>query len=218
MNASRLLTAGAFLVLGVYAVSSTSQAAVLYQNGPDLSGTQNGECQFDSACGNWFAAQEFTLAGPATITSVGYNSIVFGATGTAADYQFLKANGAGGLPGSLIASGLASPLTVMAGPTGTNYSTQSYSFNVAPLALTAGTYYVAFHELSTNSSDYLSRGVATSGAAQSFDGGLTYMAGYDGFQSIAASISGSTSIPEPASFALLGAGLLGLGLTRNKRT
>lgn len=197
-----------------------AQASVLYNNAPDLTGSQNGNCPYNTACGGstGYAAQAFTLTGTSTITSVGFNSIVLGsgAFGSLASYQFLAADGAGGLPGSLLASGGGATLTAVAGPVGTIFPTTSYSFAVAPLILGAGTYYAAIHEVTTNSSDFLSKGVATSGGAQSIDGGASWTTGYAGFQSVALSLDGTTAVPEPATMALLGTGMLGLGLVRRR--
>ncbi|HEY5301350.1 MAG TPA: PEP-CTERM sorting domain-containing protein [Acetobacteraceae bacterium] len=193
---------------------------MIYANPPDLSNTQDGQCPYNSVCGAGmvYAAQEFTLAGPVTITSVGFNSIVLGSgqTGTAANYQFLDANGAGGLPGTLITSGAGAPLTATSGPVGARFASTNYSFDITPLMLAAGDYYVSIQEVTTNSSDFLSRGSAASGAAESVDGGVTYSAGYAGFDSIAVSLKGGTAIPEPATLVVLGVGLLGLAMARRK--
>ena len=226
MKAKQPLIAGALLIAATYLAPATARAAVLYSNLPDLSAAQNGQCPYDVACGTQggrpvYAAQEFSLSGPASVTSVAFNSIVLGdgATGTAANYQVLDADGAGGLPGTLVASGLGEPLSVVDGPTGSLFSTKDYSFNVTPLSLTAGSYYIAIQEISANPSDYLSKGVATSGAAESIDGGA-YTAGYDTLPSIAVSLQGtegSAPVPEPASFALLGIGFIGLLALRRPR-
>jgi hypothetical protein len=218
VHLNRLSFGGAFLIAAVSATAA-ARATVLFDNPPDLSSTQDGSCLYDTACEpHWYAAQAFTLTGPATVTSVDFNSIVLGngATGSAANYQFLLADGPGGLPRTLAASGLGEPLTATNGPTGTSFPTIEYSFGVTSFSLLPGTYYVAIQLMSTNASDYLSRGVAPSGAAQSTDGGLTYSAGDGVFQSIAVSVEG-TSIAEPASLALLGVGLLGLGFVASRK-
>jgi PEP-CTERM motif len=219
VHSNRLSSGAALLIAAVFA-TTTASATVLFDNPPDLSSTQDGSCLYDTTCEpHWYAAEAFSLTGAATVTSVDFNSIVLGngATGSAANYQFLLADGPGGLPRTLVASGLGEPITATNGPTGTSFPTIEYSFGVTSFNLLPGTYYVAIQLVSTNASDYLSAGVATSGAAQSTDGGLTYSAGYGVFRTIAVSVEG-TRIAEPASLALLGVGLLGTLAFARRRT
>lgn len=88
--------------------------------------------------------------------------------------------------------------------------------------MAAGDYYLAIQAVTTNFNDYLSLGVAASGAAQSNDGGTNWAFGYGAgtqrFPSVAVSLTGElTGVPEPASLVLFGFGLAGLAAARAKR-
>ncbi|MGH9444185.1 MAG: PEP-CTERM sorting domain-containing protein [Terriglobia bacterium] len=210
------------------ALGGFARANVVYSNAPDLSANQTGNCAYNTACGptftgNTYAAQEFTLSSAATVTGAGFNSVVPGGIyGTSAYYYILAANGAAGLPGTVLASG-SSSLSETAGPNGYNDDTTNYSFAIPSLDLTAGTYYLAFQDVTTDFEDYLSLGVASGGDAQSNDGGTSWISGYPNIPglalaSVAISVYGTTAtVPEPTTLALFGIGLLGLGIARRKR-
>lgn len=220
-----LLAAGVTVAL---ALPSLAAAAVLYDNPPDLTTAQDGDCVYNILCGpavtgNTYAAQIFTIASAATVRSVSFNSIIqsahsttAGDPGTAVHYIFLNTTAAGD-PSGAITSG-TSPVTNTAGPAGAVSPTTDYTFGISDLSLDAGTYAVAFQLVTSNFYDFLSLGAAGTGAYKSDDGGSTFTPGYSGpsrarFPSVAVTIS-SDAVPLPAAGLMLTLGLLGLGIVR----
>lgn len=208
-----------------FANATSSQSATLFTNAPDLGVNRGGDCVYNTTCGpqytgNTYAAQLFTLSSASQVTGFGFNSIVYagglGSTyGTAASYQILSA--VNGLPSALIIGG-KSLLSHAAGPLGS--TTTDYSFSVSPLQLTAGDYFLAFQDVTKNTSDFLSRGIAPSGAFTSNDGGANYFSGYRGFGSVAISVFGNEAVapvPEPATWALMLVGFAMVGFAMRRR-
>ena len=209
------------------AASGAASATVLFQNLPDT-GNQGGDCRYNTTCGpvafgdtySGYGAQKFTLTQAATATSAGFNSVVAdGVFASGVNWLILAANGTGGLPGSTLFSGTNTAVTNAVGPVGINYPTTDYSFGFAPASLAAGSYYLAVQAITTNRNDFLSSGVADSGAAQSGDGGASWALGYGelSFPSVAMSLMGTfdNNVPEPSSLALL---LVGLGAIYRRKT
>lgn len=213
------------LIAAGLASATPAQAATLFSNAPDLTFSQTGNCVYNTTCGsqisgNTFAAQLFTLASASTVEAFGFNAIVFGNVfGSAANFRVLSAS-AQNTPGALIASGTAA-LSHIAGPAGPSFATTDYSFNVNALQLGAGNYFLAFQNVTPIFSDYLSAGVAQSGAFQSDNGGVSYAAKYQNIGSVALSVSGEVlaagGVPEPATWAMMiiGFGAVG-GVMRRK--
>ena len=213
-------------VTGLIAVLSLggvpARAAIVYQNLPDLGVGESGNCLFNSACAaasnapQRYAAQEFVLSHSASISAIGFTAVLQGMDyATSANWMFLTADGVGGLPGTLIASGSGAALSHLDGSAGTLFGTTvEYSF-----ALLAGTpYYVALQEFSNDPDDYLLKGVATTGAANSLDGGASWSGGYVSNTSIAVTLYGELrAVSEPGSLVLLATGLLGLTWRRRLR-
>jgi len=205
-----------------------TQAAVLYDNQPDLSAGQDGDCAYNTTCGpaiegtgsNTYLGQQFAFISGATINQIDWNAIVTGtaATATSANWAFYADNS--GSPGALVASGAALSLTASAGPSGSENNTTEYSIGIDPVALNAGTYYVALQAVTTNFSDMLAQGVAATGSFETIDGGTTWIPsgppGDLGDTSFAVTLENVT-MPEPASLAMFGVGLSGLCAIRRRR-
>jgi hypothetical protein len=209
-------------------------AGTIFSN-PFLTG--NADCSFNTACaanvgrGDYFAAQEFTLATAAVVTAADFLELDAGtSTGnipTDVNWGFLVADGPGGLPGTILAAGtdVLSGVSDGTDPTfGLNISRMSWTLGT--VALAPGTYYLAIQAISPTAFAYLNQGVLTSGAAGSADGGVTWAPGYACFPnggclaSVAVDLygsGGSKGVPEPATWALMLVGVGGIGAALRRR-
>lgn len=77
-----------------------------------------------------------------------------------------------------------------------------------------GSYFFAVQAVTSNFGDYLQQGLATAGAAETHDGGLTWSAGYEnssnGAELGGISVALGNAVPEPSTWAMMGLGFCGL--------
>jgi hypothetical protein len=219
-------------------LSSTVAAAALGLAGAASAGTifdnpyvigNGGDCSWSTTCasvaarGDDFAAQKFTLGSAAIITDASFTELDLGTTPTDVSWGIIMADGAGGLPGTILAAGTDTLTSTSSLGTDPNFNlniTQGF-FNMGTVALGPGTYYIAMQGISSDFNTFLGFGKAISGAAETHDGGVTWASQYEFGNSVAMALYGTGGgfggVPEPGVWAMMLVGLGGLGAALRRR-
>jgi len=219
------------LAAGLVSLAGAASAQVVYNNPYNFGGT-GGDCSFNTNCagvfgrGDEFAAQAFTLTQATVITGAAWTELD-GGTGpttspSSANWGFIKADGAGGLPGTILAAGSDNITSVNFLGSDYGLNVNQEVFGIGSLYLLPGTYYLAIQAVSPAFGVYLGQGVNQTGAAETNDGGVTWSSGYENgaygaeLGGVAVELFGST-VPEPASWAVMLIGLGGIGVAMRRR-
>jgi hypothetical protein len=167
------------------------------------------ECSPTPDNGNVFAAQLFTLNATAVINSGQWSQYSFGGFLTTANYAFYS--DAGGLPGTLLYSG-SSPETDTILDQFPPYYQFLISFPIPSIELPAGSYFFAFQSSPPQLETYLQQGWDNAGAAETKDGGVTWVANYGGRYGLyGLSVALTGDVPEPSTWAMMLLAFAGLG-------
>lgn len=172
------------------------------------------DCSFSTTCasmagrGDDFAGQAFTLSSAQSINAASFTELDFGGNSTAANWAIYQADGAGALPGTLVASGSNAPLTQT--PEGNDIIQENFGLGTN-VSLASGSYYFAVQAVSPTFTTFLMQGL-NGGAVETHDGGASWSSGYESMNGVAVGLYDvAGGVPEPSTWVMLLLGVAAIG-------
>ena len=201
------------VVLGL--MTCGAQAAVLYNNGAAASNSSR--CAEDSgACsGTWTVFDDFTLSSAATITDIKWTTYLYGGL---SDYNGARAWVYSADPVFGNGTLLATVVTQVGSPARSSLGGNFYEIDLSGLSisLNAGTYWLGIqHDTTASYATVACTTACRSGNSTQWQNSGAGMRNYDAV-SYAFSLE-SNQISTPATLALLGFGLIGIGAVNRKQ-
>jgi hypothetical protein len=206
-------------------ICTGASAAVVFDNLASQPGNGNSNWESDGV----FGAQLFTLSSGTVLNGASFIELSPGPpsspTITSVQWMILAANGSGGLPGTLLASGssaITGQVDLGTWTFGASLSVWKESLGLPDVTLGPGSYYVALHDVYTGGpTNYLAQGQSnTNSAANSQDGGATWGSEYGFMPSISVSLTSedvTAAVPEPSTWAMMLLGFVGIGAMTYRR-
>jgi hypothetical protein len=209
------IAAAAAAIVAAFGTASPAAAAVIYDNGGPNRDTTDEMTE-------WVQAEDFSVASAKTLKGAHFWTVEYGAWDGALTWYIFANNG--GLPGAALATGSGVNVTKTATGNflydGPQYE---YAFDFDnPVALTGGTtYWFGLHLSADFDLDRIGWQLTLPGlgayGAHSHYGTFNDWIGGGGQHAFYLTDTSTAAVPEPSTFVMLGAALLGLGAVRLRR-
>jgi hypothetical protein len=218
MQSSRRLICNLVFSLGLITtlfVGGTAHGTVILDDSPSTTGATISSNDWSNLLLTQSFAENINFASGATITGIDiYGDSFFGTIGQQATVRLWADNG--GQPGTLLDT-ITTSISIIDNDGATSGNNRKHA-DITPLLLAAGTTY--WIGMTGTTSDFTQTGLfnVDDNAMAQFNGGSTFSY-FSGVGDMAFRLEGdnnSSPVPEPSTFLLLGAGLVGVGFLRRR--
>ena len=199
--------------LGAMFLANSASAAIIWDYSPDTTHAALYQGSWSNQSGGQNFLETVTFASAVTVGGMDiYSGSSYGTVGQQADVKIFS--NVSGAPGSLLDQVTETINTVdTAGTTSQSTLTRKHADLIAPIALSAGTYWIG---MSGTSSELAQTGLSNVQDNSMYKLSGNTLSGLGTYGDMAFRLEGAAAVPEPTTLMLLGTGMAGLLLTRRR--